>query len=174
MSTKADVIRAELLRRFPCGEAPHGAYAEIGGRVGVTREYVRQVASGLGLIVQAQRAKPPRQCVDCGAPPRKYSPRCDACNTVTLACASCGVLFLRSRSTVVSLGPNAKYAAGLYYCSYACSGRGRIGKPHRMNARPLIHGTNAGYSRCKPSCDACRAAHAAYMRSRKARQAVAG
>lgn len=107
------------------------------------------------------------QCADCGAPVDKRARRCASCNTVPLSCDTCGVLFQRQRRDVMNKAKDDRYQA--VYCSRACFYVGEKGKPIPQNRRPLVHGTNAGYGRCKPPCDACRAAAAAYTRDRRSR-----
>ena len=89
-------IVALLTERYPCQAVPMGALKEIGEEVGVTREWVRQIANKYGFtgrIRAAELRAPKPACPKCGERPARPHVRgqlCSVCNWIEWPCANCG------------------------------------------------------------------------------------
>ena len=163
-----DQILAELQRRYPCAVAPTGAWTTIGNQMGVSDEYVRQVAKANGFLHQ-NKVPPVRRCADCGDPIGKKVMRCEECNRVPLVCDNCGILFAIERRHAFRNTNNEKYS-GAHFCGKACCYAWRKGRPNLKNRRPITHGLS-GYDRgCR--CDVCKEGMRFKSREQKRKRAA--
>ncbi|MCD6421954.1 DUF2116 family Zn-ribbon domain-containing protein [bacterium] len=104
---------------------PELSCAEIGRRVGLTRERVRQILSKFKLPTRAKR-EPQGYCAFCGKPLYKKRKFCSArCRSdyskfcvVVCKCANCGKLFKRKLS---GMKYHRKHGGNLF-CSKKCTG----------------------------------------------------
>ncbi|MCC6156101.1 MAG: hypothetical protein IT367_20215 [Candidatus Hydrogenedentes bacterium] len=168
-----------LRERYPDGVAETGAWTQIAGEFGATRELVRQVAANLG-IERRNKVRMVRVCASCGNPPlaRGQSLYCADCVKIPLACEWCGKLRYEYVRVVLRRYDNEynaqrraaglpSYKTGMTFCSTQCSWRYRgkhygWGNPdHPNNAHRGEHGRVTQYQQgCR--CDACKAASREY------------
>ena len=107
-------------------ENPTASNSEIGRRLGLTRERVRQILGKEGI----KTARKPRAgifCKSCGKSlhdARAKGPLCLSCivrsSIVTLTCAYCSKAFPRTRR---SIKPGKKRGQINFYCSRRCWGK---------------------------------------------------
>jgi hypothetical protein len=136
-------IEAELLTRYPCNEIPIGGLSELGVKYGVTRERIRQISVGLGMVGGQKRAAALReikkqyskQCRNCGKPRKLNSYLCIDCSHPKVSCTVCGTLVRRRKGQIAR--NNAKGA----YCSWTCRNK-NLGV-----AASVYHGKTPGETR---------------------------
>ena len=115
---------------------PNTRFADIGKAVGVSREYVRQVATMVGI---SAASRPKRSCIVCGKGiwPGDYGYRqsnCPDCRRksvgkLTFTCDGCGRMFVRTARSVMV---QSKYGQRPRFCSRSCHGLW-VGKNGRSN-----------------------------------------
>ena len=122
---------AKIRQKNPCA-----TLEEVGQRVGVTRERVRQLLKAQGLPTMSYRPSRLFECLNCGAsfPNRqgpKYQPKyCSrSCahehRVITLACLQCGSLFKRRETYIL---PRSRYKNPGMFCSTDCYRMWRRGR----------------------------------------------
>ena len=118
---------------------PCDTLAEIGSRVGLTKERVRQILAREGLPTRAYSTRVMFACSICGlpCPPRPLvsypsatgdravfcSPECKRdYHRPQVACEMCGKLFRRHKSLLVRKSKDPRYTTRANYCSRRCFG----------------------------------------------------
>ena len=131
MTKTADIL--ELARREPGLRR-----AEVAARVGVSREFMRQLDAKYGLPFRTghQNAMPRPPCVYCGEPvigSRKEHPYHRKCTWVTLDCSVCGRPFKRRRGQARARANDRRYR-GRAVCSGPCLRKFRLFLASQMRA----------------------------------------
>ena len=134
-SPKAIAIAEALQRRYPCAALPTGALTDIGVEFGVSRQYVSQIASHIGVIPGQsgpRHPRPRRFCGSCGTELSRGSKAttCRACTWVEIECSNCNALVRRSASTFArnmqraAQFPDGTQGAyqGRAFCNRSCFG----------------------------------------------------
>lgn len=154
-------------------ESPFRSYADMAREVGVTRERVRQILSGIGPAPAATRQQP-RLCIHCGEALGRSNRiglhlRCvRAYNMISVCCSRCGGLFKRHRTALIASARDPRYT-GKQYCPNCygkiwvpCHNCGELFMPGNGVTMRWRRGGNAWCS--KPECRKAQRRHAAACR----------
>ena len=106
-----------LRNKYPCMTG-----TEIGRRLGISRERVRQLLTSQGLLSAQALSKRPR-CSVCGRSQSWYVKGnvCRECSKVTFICSHCGVAFKRSIANYIWKGEHdSKYTHEMVFHNRQC------------------------------------------------------
>ena len=132
--SRADLIREILSTRYVCKAIPHGDFTKIAAEVGVSREYVRQIANREGWTgrLHAKDKVSRKVCASCGnVGVRGRSIYCSPCTWVEVPCSYCDkpvrmrVAQLTNRMNQFHSSPNGKTVryTGRVFCDRYCFGK---------------------------------------------------
>lgn len=118
--------------------SPCMSLQDIGDKVGLSRERVRQILTRDGLVTK-HVVRQTYYCMNCGKPTRNMPRRWRRyivdnevfCNgtcakefhTLTLTCSTCGKVFKRPAGEVINAAQHPLHKGGLIFCSKVCHGR---------------------------------------------------
>ena len=129
---------------------PCATLQEMGDRLGVSRERIRQMLNRLELPTRHYSEKKMVGCLQCGSPIREGKEFCNlkchtAYNAIFVTCNQCGKLTRKTTARVISTEQRVKKGyKGNYYCDRKCFGRW-FGENH----------SRRGISSVTLDCDEC-------------------